>query len=234
MLAESEEEHMIIRTSKLTKVYGHGDSRVTALYHVDFSVEEREFVSIMGKSGCGKTTLINILATVDSADSGEYYLENELISNKPESELAELRRSKVAVIFQNYNLISELTVKENILLPFIFKKEKPDMHYMKTIMEMLELQERRAFYPAQLSGGEKQRTAIARALLLKPSVILADEPTGNLDSENSLKVIKLLKECSRELKQTIVMVTHDKDIAAFADRIVVMSDGRFLNDEVGI
>ena len=233
LIIKSEEEHMIIRTNNLTKVFSMGEAKVVALDHVDFYVKEREFVAIMGKSGCGKTTLINILATIDVADTGEYLLDEKLISSKSDKELAALRRSKVSVIFQNYNLISELTVKENILLPFIFNKKSPDMNYFKKIIGKLDLLERQTFYPAQLSGGEKQRAAIARALLLKPSVILADEPTGNLDSENSLKVIKLLKDCSKEFEQSVVMVTHDKDIAAYADRIVVMSDGRFIKDEVG-
>lgn len=217
---------MIINARGLVKQYGEGEGKVIALNTIDFCVENNEFIAIMGKSGCGKTTLINILATLDYPDAGEYYLEDTLVSELSEKQLAQVKRRKVAVIFQNYNLVEEITVHNNIILPFVFDKRSYDVKYFEEIITDLGLAEKLDKYPAQLSGGEKQRVAIARALLIKPVVILADEPTGNLDYSNAINVVKMLKTCSLKYKQTVVMVTHDRELADYADRIVFMQDGK--------
>lgn len=221
---------MIIKSSGLVKKYGTKESEVIALNRVDFCAKSNEFIAIMGKSGCGKTTLINILATLDFPDSGEYYLEDTLVSKQNEKQLAKLKRSKVAVIFQNYNLVEEITVQENIILPLVFDKRNYDRYYFDKIISDLGLGDKLGKYPSQLSGGEKQRVSIARALMIQPAVILADEPTGNLDYNNAINVVKILKTCSEKYKQTVIMVTHDKELADFADRIVYMQDGRILDE----
>lgn len=221
---------MIINSSGLVKKYGVGESEVIALNEVDFSVQNNEFIAIMGKSGCGKTTLINILATLDFPDSGEYYLEDTLVSKLSEKQLAKLKRSKVAVIFQNYNLVEEITVLENIVLPFVFDKRNYNEEYFDEIVTDLGLSEKLNKYPSQLSGGEKQRVSIARALMIQPAVVLADEPTGNLDYYNAINVVKMLKTCSQKYKQTVIMVTHDRELADFADRIVFMQDGCIIDE----
>ena len=221
---------MIIDAKGLVKKYGAGESEVIALNSIDFSAQSNEFIAIMGKSGCGKTTLINILATLDFQDAGEYYLEDTLISKLTEKQLAQLKRRKVAVIFQTYNLVEEITVHENIILPFVFDKRNYDRDYFDEIVTDLGLKEKLYKYPAQLSGGEKQRVSIARALMIKPVVILADEPTGNLDYSNAINVVNMLKTCSQKYKQTVVMVTHDRELADFADRIIIMQDGQIIDE----
>lgn len=219
---------MLISLKNIVKQYGSGENAVQALKNIDFEVSQNEFVAIMGKSGCGKTTLINIMATILLPDSGSYILDGKEVETLEEWELAVCKRRTVAVIFQNYNLVEELTVQNNIILPFIFDKRKYEQEYFKQIVKDLEIEGMIKKYPSQLSGGEKQRVAIARALLIKPKVILADEPTGNLDNENAVRVIKLLRLCVDEYKQTVVMVTHDRDMAEYTDRIVMMQDGRIM------
>lgn len=221
---------MIINSTGLVKKYGVGESEVIALNEINFCAQNNEFIAIMGKSGCGKTTLINILATLDFPDSGEYYLEDTLVSKLSEKQLAKLKRSKVAVIFQNYNLVEEITIQENIVLPFVFDKRSYNENYFDEIVTDLGLREKLNKYPSQLSGGEKQRVSIARALMIQPAVILADEPTGNLDSYNAINVVKMLKTCSQKYNQTVIMVTHDRELADFADRIVFMQDGRIIDE----
>lgn len=219
---------MLIALKNISKQYGSGESAVAALRNVDFSVEQNEFVAIMGKSGCGKTTLINIMATILLPDSGSYLLDGAEVEKFSEKEFAVCKRRIISVIFQNYNLVEELTVQNNIILPFIFDQRKYDKGYLNRIVEDLGISGLLHKYPAQLSGGEKQRAAIARALLIRPKVILADEPTGNLDDENAARVMGMLRLCVDEYKQTVVMVTHDTDMAQYADRVVNMRDGKIM------
>ena len=219
---------MLISLKNIIKQYGSGENAVQALKGVNFDIKEKEFVAIMGKSGCGKTTLINIMATILLPDSGMYELDGKKINEFEEKELAVCKRRTVAVIFQNYNLVEELTIENNIILPFLFDKREYDRSYFERVVEDLGIHSLIAKYPAQLSGGEKQRAAIARALLIQPKVILADEPTGNLDDENAARVMSMLRLCVDEYQQTGVMVTHDKDMAQYADRIVMMHNGRIV------
>ena len=219
---------MLISLKDIVKQYGSGENAVHALKGVDFAIDQKEFVAIMGKSGCGKTTLINIMATILLHDSGTYELDGKMIHEFGEQELAICKRRTVAVIFQNYNLVEELTIENNIILPFLFDKRKYDRSYFERIVEDLGIGSLIEKYPAQLSGGEKQRAAIARALLIQPKVILADEPTGNLDDENAARVMSMLRLCVDAYQQTVVMVTHDKDMAQYADRIVTMRDGKIV------
>lgn len=215
----------MIELNKIKKSFGEGLSKVDVLKNISLKVEDGEFVAIMGKSGCGKTTLLNILGTLQSVDSGEYLLSGEDITNISEKARCALRRRKIAIIYQNYNIMEDLTVLDNAVLPFVFDKRSYDKEYLDKLAESLELDKLMSKRAGVLSGGEKQRVAIMRALLQKPEVILADEPTGNLDSVNSDKVIETLKKGNLEYKQTIIMVTHDKEIAEQADRIVYMKDG---------
>ncbi len=217
---------MLIELQNITKQYGSGDSAVQALKQLDFAVKQNEFVAIMGKSGCGKTTLINIMATILLPDSGSYRLDGMEVEKFTEKEFAALKRKTIAVIFQHYNLVEELTIQNNIILPFVFDKRSYDKAYFKRIVEDLGINGILNKYPSQLSGGEKQRAAIARALLIQPKVILADEPTGNLDGENADKVMQMLRLCVDTYGQTVVMVTHDNDMAQYADRIVMMCEGK--------
>lgn len=217
---------MLIELKNVIKQYGAGENAVVALNHLDFSVAENEFVAIMGKSGCGKTTLINVLATILLPDSGTYLLDGEEVEKFSEKQFAICKRRTIAVIFQNYNLVEELTIQNNIILPYLFDKRKYDKQYLAHIVEDLGISGLLQKYPAQLSGGEKQRAAIARALLIRPKVILADEPTGNLDDENAMRVMDMLRMCVDDYKQTVVMVTHDNDMATYADRVVLMKNGK--------
>ncbi|MDE7326833.1 MAG: ABC transporter ATP-binding protein [Lachnospiraceae bacterium] len=219
---------MLIELNNVVKQYGRGENAVCALRDVSLAIDRNEFVGIMGKSGCGKTTLINIMATILLPDSGTYNLDGRSVNEFSEPELAACKRRTVAVVFQNYNLVEELTVQNNIILPYIFDKREYDHEYFNKIVEELGIGQNIHKYPAQLSGGEKQRAAIARALLVQPKVILADEPTGNLDGENAERVMEILRLCVDEYKQTVVMVTHDKDMAQYADRMVNMKDGRIV------
>ena len=218
----------MIRLNKINKSFGEGESEVHVLKNLSLEVKDGEFVAIMGKSGCGKTTLLNILGTLEQVDSGEYFLSEKNISVLHEKEKCKLRRTKVATIYQNYNLVEDLNVYDNIILPFIFDHGSYDKEYLMNLAKELDVDRLLYKKSGLLSGCEKQRVAIVRALLQKPDVILADEPTGNLDSVNSEIVIKALKKGSDDYNQTIVMVTHDKDIAEYADRIIHMKDGKII------
>ncbi|MBO4922436.1 MAG: ABC transporter ATP-binding protein [Lachnospiraceae bacterium] len=222
---------MLIELTKISKRYGSGETEVEALKDIDLRVNKKEFVAVMGKSGCGKTTLINILGTIIKPDTGRYMFDGNDITKYSEKKLATLKRSSISIVFQSFNLVDELDIKNNIILPFIFDKKEYDKDYLESIIKDLEIKDILNKYPDEVSGGEKQRVAIARALLVKPQLILADEPTGNLDSENSEKVVRLLKKCVDDYGSTVIMVTHDIDMTELADRILEMSDGKMIKGE---
>lgn len=216
----------IIEVKSLYKTYGKGgDVEVQVLRGVNVNIEKGEFVAILGPSGSGKSTFLNIIGGMDYSDKGQIVMDNIDITELNDNKLSDFRLGNIGFIFQFFNLISILTVKENIELPSEVKNKKIDKLYVEKLMDRLGISEREYHYPSQLSGGEQQRVAIARALINKPNIILADEPTGNLDSHNSEAVIKLLKEISLEMNLTIVMITHNKEIAKHADRILNMMDG---------
>ena len=215
-----------IKTNNLSKIYGNGNGAVQALKECSMEFESGEFTAIIGTSGSGKSTLLNLLGGLDTASKGEIFYGNENILTLSDKDLSEFRRKKIGFVFQFFNLIPELTAKENILLPFMIDKRKIDNNYFEYITKILGISDRLEHYPAQLSGGQKQRTAIARALILKPMVLLCDEPTGNLDSKSGNEVMELLQEMRKKINLTIIMVTHDKNIASMADKIIVISDGK--------
>lgn len=221
----------ILSTHDLTKIYGNGDNEVHALSHVSLDIEEGTFVSIIGSSGSGKSTLLNLLGGLDRPTSGEVIVDGKSIFEMRDEELTIFRRRKIGFVFQNYNLMPILNVYENIVLPIELDGAKIDEAYVERIMDMLNLSEKRYAMPNQLSGGQQQRVAIARALAAKPSIILADEPTGNLDSKTSMDVIALLKLTSKEFAQTIVMITHNEEIATIADRMIRIEDGKIVSSE---
>ncbi|MBQ3601839.1 MAG: ABC transporter ATP-binding protein [Lachnospiraceae bacterium] len=220
------EEKYMIKVKDLCKQYGEGDSAVQVLNKVSFQVRKGECVAILGKSGSGKSTLLNVLGTLDKADSGEIYIGGENIIAYNKIKQAEFRRRKIGFIYQSYQLISILTVKDNILIPVQLDSSSIDWEYFHVLTKRLGIEQLLNRMPDQLSGGQRQRVAIARAMISKPLLILADEPTGNLDKENSLEVMDLLKECQEAFSQTILLVTHDLDLAKRADRVLVMKDGR--------
>lgn len=222
----------ILRTESLIKSYGEGESKVIALNDVTFSVDKGQFVSIVGASGSGKSTLLHILGGVDRPTSGKVFIEDREISTLKENELALFRRRKVGLIYQFYNLIPTIDVKKNILLPLLLDGRTPDMDHFNEIVNMLGLGNRLMHYPGQLSGGQQQRVAIGRALIYRPAIILADEPTGNLDRKNSMDIVELLKVSNQKYKQTILLITHDEKMALETDRIITMEDGRIVSDEV--
>lgn len=222
----------ILRTKNLTKVYGEGISKVIALDNVTFSIEKGQLVAIIGASGSGKSTLLHLLGGVDKPTNGQIFIEDREISSLKEKELALFRRRKVGLIYQFYNLIPTIDVKKNILLPMLLDGRTPDMEYFNEIVGVLGLENRLTHYPGQLSGGQQQRVAIARSLIYRPAIILADEPTGNLDRKNSNEIIELLKLSNKKYKQTILLITHDEKIALEADRIVDIEDGKIISDEV--
>ncbi len=221
----------ILSTHDLTKIYGNGDNEVHALSHVSLDIEEGTFVSIIGSSGSGKSTLLNLLGGLDRPTSGEVIVDGKSIFEMRDEELTIFRRRKIGFVFQNYNLMPILNVYENIVLPIELDGAKIDETYVERIMDMLKLSEKRYAMPNQLSGGQQQRVAIARALAAKPSIILADEPTGNLDSKTSMDVIALLKLTSKEFAQTIVMITHNEEIATIADWMIRIEDGKIVSSE---
>lgn len=222
----------ILRTESLTKSYGKGESKVIALNDVTFAVSRGQFLSIIGASGSGKSTLLHILGGVDRPTKGKVFIEDGEISALKENELALFRRRKVGLIYQFYNLIPTIDVKKNILLPLLLDGRTPDMKYFSEIVEILGLDNRLTHYPGELSGGQQQRVAIGRSLIYRPAIILADEPTGNLDRKNSNEIIELLKLSNKKYKQTIILITHDEKMALETDRIVAMEDGKIVSDEV--
>ena len=215
----------ILKTENLTKIY---NNQVRALNGVSISIERGEFVAVMGSSGSGKSTLLHILGGVDRPTSGTVYIDGEDISNLKEKELALFRRRKIGLVYQFFNLIPNLSVKKNILLPILLDKKNPDQNYFDEIVSVLGLKEKLNSFPSELSGGQQQRVAIARSLIYHPSILLADEPTGNLDRKNSDEIIGLLKLSNKNYKQTIIMITHDERIALEADRIIKIEDGEIL------
>ncbi len=219
----------ILSTHNLTKTYGTGDNVVHALTDVSLDIEEGKFVSIIGSSGSGKSTLLNLLGGLDRPTSGDVILDGKAIFEMDDEALTIFRRRKIVFVFQNYNLVPILNVYENIVLPIELDGTKIDTAYVDKIMDVLGLSEKKFSMPNQLSGGQQQRVAIARALAAKPSIILADEPTGNLDSKTSMDVIALLKLTGKEFAQTIVMITHNEEIATMADQMIRIEDGRIFS-----
>ena len=222
----------ILETKNLCKTYGEGDTLVKALDNVSFSVEQGEFIAIVGPSGSGKSTLLHILGGVDVPTSGEGIINGTKISDLDETALAIFRRRQIGLIYQFYNLIPILTVEENLTLPLLLDGRKPDQKQIEMLVEKLGLENRLKHLPNELSGGQQQRVSIGRALLNSPALLLADEPTGNLDSENSKEIIKLLRQFNKENKQTVIIITHDERIALSADRVIEINDGKILRDEV--
>ncbi|NLK77837.1 MAG: ABC transporter ATP-binding protein [Clostridiales bacterium] len=222
----------VLKVEDLTKVYGTGENQVTALNHVSFSVEKGEFLAIIGPSGSGKSTLLHILGGVDTPTSGKVFMEGTDVYAQNEKQLAIFRRRQVGLIYQFYNLIPVLNVTENITLPVLMDGRKVNDERLKELLHLLSLEGREGHLPNQLSGGQQQRVSIGRALMNAPSVMLADEPTGNLDSKNSQEIVELLKYSNEKYKQTLIMITHDENIALQANRIIAIEDGKITRDEV--
>ena len=215
----------LLEVNNICKTYGSGETAVHALKKVSFSVPKGEYVAIVGESGSGKSTLLNMIGALDTPTSGKVVIGGKEIFSMNDNRLTVFRRRNIGFIFQAFNLIPELTVEQNIIFPVLLDYQKPDRKYLEELLTVLNLKERRNHLPSQLSGGQPQRVAIGRALITRPSLILADEPTGNLDTQNSSEVIALLKEASRKYEQTIIMITHNRSIAQSADRILQVSDG---------
>lgn len=215
----------LLEVQSISKTYGSGEATVHALKNVSFSVPKGEYVAIVGESGSGKSTLLNMIGALDNPTSGKVLIEGKDIFAMKESKLTIFRRRNIGFIFQAFNLIPELTVEQNIIFPVLLDYQKPNQKYLEELLDILNLKERRNHLPSQLSGGQQQRVAIGRALITRPSLILADEPTGNLDSRNSSEVIALLKNASKRYAQTIIMITHNRSIAQSADRVLQVSDG---------
>lgn len=220
----------ILKVENLTKVYGSGTTKVIALDDISFSVEKGEFVAIVGASGSGKSTLLHLIGGVDRPTSGKVFIDGKNIYNYDDDKLAIFRRRQVGLIYQFYNLIPILNVVENITLPLDLDNRKPDSKYLNQLIKLLGLENRKDHLPNELSGGQQQRTSIGRALITNPTIILADEPTGNLDSKSSDEIIELLKKSNKEYKQTIIMITHNMEIAKCADRIIQIEDGRIVKE----
>ena len=215
----------LLEVKDISKTYGSGEAAVEALKNVSFSVEKGEFVAIVGESGSGKSTLLNMIGALDVPTSGKVIIDGKHIMAMKDNAATIFRRRNIGFIFQAFNLIPELTVEQNIVFPLLLDYQKPDQKYLDELLDVLNLENRRKHLPSQLSGGQQQRVAIGRALITRPSIILADEPTGNLDSQNSSEVIALLKDASRKYGQTIIMITHNRVIAQAADRILQVRDG---------
>ena len=220
----------IVETKSLKKYYQMGENTVKALDGVDFRVKAREFVAIIGKSGFGKSTLLHMLGGLDEPTDGSVLIDGKILSGLKKEQLAIFRRRKIGFIFQNYNLVPDLNVYENVVLPVELDGRKVDEEYVSEILELLGLSKKKDAFPGNLSGGQQQRVAIARAVAAKPVIILADEPTGNLDSATSHEVLGLLKMAARQFSQTIILITHDRDIAQLADRIVHIEDGKIVGN----
>lgn len=222
----------ILKVENLTKSYGKGEAKVDAIKNINLSINKGEFVAIIGPSGSGKSTLLHLLGGVDKPTSGKVYINDVDIYNLKEKDLSIFRRRNVGLIYQFYNLIPVLSVKENILLPAELDNRKIDKDYLDDLLKTLGLKERANHLPNELSGGQQQRTSIGRALINRPSIVLVDEPTGNLDSKNSKEVLELLKLSVRKYNQTLIMITHDTSIALQADRVITIEDGTIKQDEV--
>lgn len=222
----------VLEVEELTKEYGQGENKVTALDHVSFQVNKGEFVAIVGASGSGKSTLMNLIGGIDRPTAGSVKIDGKEIFQLNESELAIFRRRNIGMIYQFYNLIPTLTAEENIILPCLLDHRKADYDRLSSILTMIGLSERRKHLPSQLSGGQQQRVSVGRALINSPAFILADEPTGNLDSKSSREILDLLMLANKREGQTLLVITHDEKIALQADRIITISDGQILRDEV--
>ncbi len=221
----------ILTCEGVRKMYGSGNNQVAALDGIDLTVGKGEFVAVIGASGSGKSTLLHILGSVDKPTSGKVTIDGTDLSKLNQTQAAIFRRRKVGLVYQFYNLIPTLTVKKNILMPLALDKKKPNEEYFEKIVRSLGIAERLEALPNQLSGGQQQRVAIARSLIYRPSLLLADEPTGNLDQKNSKEIIDMLKLSNRNLEQTIVLITHDEKVALEADRIITIEDGHIISDE---
>lgn len=222
----------ILRAENLTKIYGIGENQVVALDHISFSVNKGEFLAIIGPSGSGKSTLLHILGGVDTPTSGKVYMEGTDVYAQKEEQLAIFRRRQVGLIYQFYNLIPVLNVVENMTLPVRMDGRPVNKEHLNELLEILSLKGRENHLPNQLSGGQQQRVSIGRALMNAPAVVLADEPTGNLDSKNSQEIVELLKYSNQKFNQTLIVITHDENIALQADRIIAIEDGKITRDEV--
>lgn len=220
----------ILKVENLTKIYGKDSTKVTALDNVSFSVEKGEFVAIVGASGSGKSTLLHLLGGVDRPTSGKVFIDGKDIFNFNDDKLAIFRRRQVGLVYQFYNLIPILNVEENITLPLALDNREIDKNRLNEMLKLLGLEKRKNHLPNELSGGQQQRTSIGRALITNPTIILADEPTGNLDSKSSDEIVALLKKANKELKQTIIMITHNMEIAKIADRIIKIEDGKIVEE----
>ncbi len=221
----------LLKIENLCKVYGKGENEVRAVDNVSFTVPKGQMTAIVGASGSGKSTLLHMIGAVDRPTSGKIYLDSQDIFAQNNKELAIFRRRQVGLIYQFYNLIPVLTAEENITLPLLMDGRKPDKEHLEKVLDMLGLKERRNHLPSQMSGGQQQRVSIGRAMFSSPQVILADEPTGNLDSRSSAEIMELFRRSNREMNQTILIITHDRNIAEQCDRIIVLSDGKIISDE---
>lgn len=221
----------ILRTDDLCKTYGSGNTQVTAVSHVSLTLQKGEYVAIVGASGSGKSTLLHMLGGVDRPTGGSIFIEDTDIATLSEEQLAIFRRRKVGLIYQFYNLIPTLNIKKNILLPMLLDDRKPQPELFDEIVATLGLQDRLTHLPGELSGGEQQRAAIARSLIYRPAILLADEPTGNLDRKNAREISELLRLSNKRFHQTILLITHDEKLAMEADRVVTMEDGRIASDK---
>ncbi|WP_055069493.1 ABC transporter ATP-binding protein [Clostridium massiliamazoniense] len=219
----------ILEVKNLCRIYGKGENKVEALKNVTFNVEKGEFVAIVGESGSGKSTLLHLLGGLDKATSGEVFIDGENILNLNDNNLAIFRRRSIGFVFQFFNLVPILNVEENIKVPALLDNKKVDDEYFEEILKILKLDKRRKHIPAELSGGQQQRVSIARSLINKPGIILADEPTGNLDSKTSKEIIELLKISSKKYNQTLIVITHDLKIADKADRVITLEDGEIVS-----
>ena len=221
----------ILKCENVRKVYGSGNNQVVALDHIDLSVQKGEFVAIVGASGSGKSTLLHILGSVDKATEGKVLIEGTELSAMSRTQAAIFRRRKVGLVYQFYNLIPTLTVRKNILMPLLLDKRKPNNEYFEQIVHSLGIEDKLESLPSQLSGGQQQRVAIARSLIYRPALLLAEDPTGNLVRKNGEEIIDLLKLSNRNLEQTILLITHDEKIALEADRVITIEDGKIVGDQ---
>lgn len=222
----------ILKIKNLKKIYGEGETKVEALKNINLSIERGQMIAIMGPSGCGKSTLLNLISGIDKDTDGSIIVENSDISRLDENSLALYRRRQLGIIYQFFNLIPNLSVENNIKLPVLMDDKEVDMEYFKELVSSLGIDNRLKVFPDKLSGGQQQRVAIARSLIYKPSIVLADEPTGNLDKKNARDIIELFRLSNLKYNQTMIIVTHDEEVALAADRIITMEDGLVVNDEV--